>query len=78
MKARIKRVLINPEAFFHIMQDDTAWRVAKGIPKGARMRGFTLDPYTQCLHLFVEHDSFEEVDLHAVAPQLETMFKKIQ
>lgn len=78
MKARIKRVLINPEAFFHIMQDDTAWRVSKGIPKGARLRGFTLDPYTQCLHLFVEHDSFDEVDVHSVAPQLETMFKKIQ
>jgi hypothetical protein len=78
MKARVKRVVISPEVFFGIMQDDTAWKVSKGIPKGARLRGFTLDPYTQCLHLFVEHESFEEIPLERVAPQLETMFKKIK
>lgn len=78
MKARIKRVVISPEMVLHIMQENTAWRVSKGIPKGAKMRGFTLDPYTQALHLFVEHQSFEEVDMGAVAPQLDTMFKKIQ
>lgn len=78
MKARIKRVQINPQAFFHIMCDGTAWRVYKGIPAGASLRGFTLDPYTQNLHLFVEHESFEEVDLQTVAPLLETEFRKIQ
>lgn len=77
MKARVKRVVINPQVLFHIMQEDTAWKVVKGIPAGAKMRGFTLDPYTQCLHLFVEHNSFDEVDLNTVAPQLETQFKKI-
>lgn len=77
MKARVKRVGINPEAFFSIMQNETAWRVQKGIPKGARMRGFTLDPYTQILFLFVEHDSFPEVDLDEVAPLLETEFRRI-
>lgn len=70
--------MINPEAFFHIMADDTAWRVSKGIPKGARLRGFTLDPYTQNLNLFVEHDSFEEVDIGEVIPVLVTEFRKIQ
>lgn len=77
MKAKIKRVQINPQVFFHIMCNDTAWRVSKGIPKGAKMRGFTLDPYTQTLNLFVEHDSFPEVDLESVAPSLETEFIKI-
>lgn len=78
MKARLKRVQINPQAFFYIMCNDTAWRVSKGIPKGAVMRGFTIDPYTQNLFLFVEHDSFEEVDTGVVAPLLETEFRKIQ
>jgi hypothetical protein len=78
MKVRAKRIQINPEAFFHIMANDTAWRVSKGIPKGARLRGFTLDPYTQNLNLFLEHDSFDEVDVGTVFPLLETEFRKIQ
>lgn len=77
MKARVKRVVINPQVLFHIMQVETSWLVSKGIPDGAKMRGFTLDPYTQCLHLFVEHESFDEIDLNTVAPQLETLFKKV-
>lgn len=78
MKAKIKRVKIHPEAFFSIMATDTAWRVHKGIPKGAKLRGFTVDPYTQELNLFVEHDSFEAVELGVVCPLLETEFRKIQ
>lgn len=78
MKAKIKRVKVHPEAFFHIMATDTAWRVHKGIPKGAKLRGFTVDPYTQELNLFVEHESFEAVDVSTVAPILETEFRKIQ
>lgn len=70
--------MISPEAFFHIMQEDTGWRVKRGIPKGSKLRGFTIDPYTQVLHLFVEHPTFEEVDVHSVSPQLETLFEKIQ
>jgi hypothetical protein len=77
MKAKVKRIAINPEALFHIMRNDTAWRVAQGIPKDSRMRGFTLDPYTQILFLFIEHDSFEEIDLGSVAPLLETEFRRI-
>jgi hypothetical protein len=60
------------------MQTDTAWRVHKGIPKGARLRGFTVDPYTQELNLFVEHESFEPIEVSTVAPILETEFRKIQ
>lgn len=69
---------INPDALFHIFETGTGWRVTKGIPKDAKMRGFTIDPYTQILHLFVEHESFEEVPEGEVAPQLETLFKKLQ
>jgi len=77
MKANVKRMLINPAAFFQIMQNGTAWKVSKGIPKGARLRGFCLDPYTQALHLFVEHESFPAIDVNSVSPILETEFEKI-
>jgi hypothetical protein len=78
MKVKIQRVVINPEAFFYIMCSDTAWRVSKGIPKGAKLRGFTLDPMTQNLHLFVEHESFPEVEItRDIAPLLATEFRRI-
>jgi hypothetical protein len=77
MKARVKRMLINPDAFFYIMQSGTSWKVSKGIPPGARLRGFCLDPYTQALHLFVEHESFPPVEVGTVAPVLDTEFIKV-
>jgi hypothetical protein len=78
MKVRVKRIVISPEAFLHIMAQSTAWRVSKGVPKGTRLRGFTVDPYTQSLNLFIEHDSFPEVDVDTVVPLLETEFTKIR
>lgn len=78
MKKRLKRLLINPETFFRIMREETAWRVEKGIPKDAELKGVTLDPYTQTLNLFIEHSSFEEIDVHSVAPILETTFIRIK
>lgn len=78
MKARIRRLAINPEAFLHIMQSDTAWRVSQGVPQGTTLRGFTIDPSTQSLNLFLEHKSFELIDVHSeVAPLLVTEFLKI-
>lgn len=78
MKARIKRLIINPLAFLHIMKDDTAWRVTKGVPKDTKICGFVIDPHTNNLVLFIEHESFPEVDVNTVAPLLETEFRKIQ
>jgi len=78
MKARVKRIQISPEAFLHIMKDDTAWRVSKGVPDGARLRGFTIDPYANTLNVFVEHESFPLVDIQTVVPVLETEFRRIQ
>lgn len=77
MRARVKRIVVNPEAFLHILQYETAWRVHKGVPKDARLRGAVIDPYTQNINLFIEHDSFPELDLNKVAPILETEFRKI-
>lgn len=78
MKARIKRIEVSPEALVAIMSNDTVWRVEKGVPKGSRVRGACLDPYTMTLNVFLEHDSFEEIDLKEVAPLLSTEFLKVK
>lgn len=79
MRAKIKRMIINPEAFIKIMSQDTAWRVKVGVPKTARLKTCMLDPHTGNIVLFIEDDSFPEIDLYSdVAPILETEFRKIQ
>jgi hypothetical protein len=77
MKARIKRIQINPEVFLHIMAQESAWKMVDGVPKGARLRGASIDPYTQVLILLIEHDSFDEIDVNTVAPLISTSFERI-
>lgn len=78
LKKRIKIVKITPEVLPHILRTGTAWQIANGIPDGAIVKGFTLDPNTQCLNLFLEHESFDEVNVESdIAPTLEILFRKI-
>jgi hypothetical protein len=66
---------ISPLAFMKIMETGTSWSVSKGIPKDAKLHGFTIDPTQNCLYLFLEHESFSMVDVYAqVVPILETEF----
>jgi len=75
---RLRRMLISPDVLFHVFQTGSSWRVDAGIPEEARVRGFTLDPQTQCLNLFIECEEFEEIDVDSeIAPTLQTLFKKI-
>lgn len=79
MKARIKRVVINPLAFLGIMATGTTWRVDLGVPKTARLNGFTIDSQTQNLILFVQDDSFEAIDVNEqVAGLISLEIRKIQ
>lgn len=79
MKARIKRVVINPLAFMGIMATGTTWRVDFGIPKTAHLNGFCVDPQTQNLILFVQDDSFEAIDVNEqVAGLISLEIRKIQ
>lgn len=78
LKAKVKRIQISPEAMMHVMAQGTAWRVSEGVPAGAKFRGCTLDPYTQIVYLFVEHESFPEIEVASVIPILETEFQKIR
>lgn len=77
-KSRIKRVLISPQVLMRMFAIDSSWKEVKGIPSDATMRGFTIDPLTQTLNLFVYHDSFPEIDIEMeVAKPLETLFRKL-
>ena len=78
MNKRLKRVIINAEVFFIILKNESGWKVVKGIPKDAELRGVTLDPYTQTLNLFIEHESFEAVSINSPVPILETEFLRIK
>ena len=79
MKAGVKRLGISPSMLAHVMENNTAWRVTKGVPPGSKFVGITVDPYTQIIYLFIEHQDFDLVNIETeVAPQLETLFKKIQ
>ena len=63
----------------NIMKQGTAWRVDAGVPDKAEMRGFTIDPQTQNLVLFVEHESFDAIDVQGqVAPLLTLEIRKVQ
>lgn len=78
MKARLKRLLISPDVLFHIWETGTSWQVKQGIPPGSRVRGFTLDPNSQCLNVFVENEIFDEVNIETeIASTLQTLFKKL-
>lgn len=77
MMAKVKRILISPEALLRMMAVDTGWRVIKGVPEDARFRGVTLDPYANVINLFVEHESFPEIDEGEVAPFMENEFRRI-
>lgn len=57
---------------------DSAWRMYKGVPKDAKMRGFLIDPHNQNLVLFVEHESFDLVGIEEVFPLLELEFLRIK
>lgn len=78
MKYKIKRIPISPDVLISVMRNNSSWRVSKGIPKTARFRGVPLDVYTQNIQLFVEDDSFEEIDIDEIIPILYTEFYKIQ
>lgn len=79
MKVRLRRAILNPMSLVSLMTKDTVWRVEFGIPKDAVLQGFTIDPLTQNLILFVTHESFEKVDVtNEVAALLSIEVRKIQ
>ena len=49
-------------------QDCETKILANGIPNGAEFRGFAIDYVNNDLFIFVEHESFDEVDESSKVP----------
>lgn len=77
MKIKVKRIRMHPESIAKILETDSIWKITKGIPVGSIVKGMTLDPYSQELNLFIEHESFEPVDISTVCPCLDTELRKM-
>lgn len=78
MKIKIRRVAISPDALINLFSNGMAWKVSKGIPVGAKLRGFTIDAQTQTLQLFIESDQFDEVSPYNLCPLHEVEFEAIK
>lgn len=70
---------MSPDALFSVLETGTAWQVEQGIPKDAKLCGVTIDPDNDDLYFFIEHESFDEMDIEKeVAPQLKLLFKRLK
>jgi hypothetical protein len=78
MKAKIRRLQISQEFFPLLFRENTAWRMYKGLPADTVMKGWTIDPHTNVLTLFVSHPSFKEVNIYNVCPEMELEFIAIK
>lgn len=77
MKLKIRRVMVSPHVLKSMLTVGEGWKVTHGIPKGAELRGFTMDPYTNSLILFIEHESFDPIEEGTVAPLLEAEMVRV-
>lgn len=73
MTSRVRRYDINPRLFPMAFETGLKLEVTKGIPRDARFRGYTIDPAKNCISIFLEHESFEEVEEHSECPVAEPL-----
>ena len=71
---KLKRVLITPQGLAMILtQSKQAFIVEHGLPVGTEVRGLTIDPTTNCIVLFVEHESFDAIPEHTIVPDFDNL-----
>ena len=76
---RIRRYLVSPDLFPSLFRTGLKFEILEGIPDGAQFRGYAIDHATNCLSIFVEHSSFEELEGGLAAPDAEPMkFRRIE
>lgn len=67
----VKRIEVSPELFPQLFIAGAHLVVENGLPPDTKFRGYTIDPYRNCLSIFIEHPSFPSVHEGQEAPQLE-------
>lgn len=77
--ARVKRVRINAEGFLYLL---TTAKMAKvdieGVPEGSRFRGWVIEPSTNHLSVFIEHESFPEIEPACEVPELQITMRLLE
>ncbi len=79
---KVKGFRVSPEAFLLALTtqriDDLSWtKVTRGIPPGARSLGATYELASRCWIVYIEHDSFPEIDTGVRAPLCEIVFHQM-
>ena len=83
--SRIKIFEIDPKHIKAILEKDTriinnnwlhSYQCVEGLPQGAEFRGFAHDYTRNCLNLFFEHDSFDDIPDSHCCPREYGVFKK--
>lgn len=70
-KRRLKRVLIQPAALLSLFGTciEGKYFQVEGIPAGSKCVSMAIDPSTMLLVLFLEHESFEAIDINKPVPE---------
>lgn len=79
---KVKGFRISPEAFLQAITTqsvgDLSWtKVLRGIPPGATSLGATYELASRCWIVYVEHESFPEVETGVRAPLCEIVFQQM-
>ena len=70
---RVRRYDISPSVFPMLFQTGTSLEVLNEVPVGAAMRGYAIDAQRNCISIFVEHSSFDEVPEGQVFPSADPL-----
>lgn len=68
MARRVRRIEITPEIFPKLFTSGTFFKIEDGVPDDAQFRGYCISPEKNCLIIFIEHESFEEIHESMMAP----------
>jgi len=74
---RVKRILVTPWILTRIFVTGEVHLAVDGIPADYQFRGFTIDPTTNCISLFIEHPSFELTPYSEVTPEMQITMRDI-
>lgn len=65
---RVRRYQFNGESIALLFTHGQKFLVKNGIPLGAAFKGFTIDHNTNCVAIWLEHESFSVVPTGGQAP----------
>lgn len=71
---RVRRYRFTPEAIVLMFTHGQKFLVTNGVPAGCAFRGFTIDPTTNTIAIWLEHESFIPIPAGGIAmdgPMLE-------